>query len=32
MPFLGRDKPRLRARRSEDEFVVFLQGVSLLLG
>ncbi|KAJ5542576.1 Nucleotide-binding alpha-beta plait [Penicillium sp. DV-2018c] len=27
MPFLGREKPRLRSRRSEDEFVVFLQGI-----
>ncbi|KAJ5143569.1 uncharacterized protein N7515_002356 [Penicillium bovifimosum] len=27
MPFLGSEKPRLRSRRSEDEFVVFLQGI-----
>ncbi|KAJ5474289.1 Nucleotide-bindingalpha-beta plait [Penicillium sp. IBT 31633x] len=27
MPFLGRDKPRARSRRSDDEFVVFLQGI-----
>lgn len=27
MPFLGRDKGRSRSRRSDDEFVVFLQGV-----
>ncbi|KAJ5787943.1 Nucleotide-binding alpha-beta plait [Penicillium paradoxum] len=27
MPFLGRDKPRTRSRRSDDEFVVFLQGI-----
>jgi hypothetical protein len=29
MPLLGRDKARPRSRRSDDEFVVFLQGVSL---
>ncbi|KAJ5339840.1 Nucleotide-binding alpha-beta plait [Penicillium brevicompactum] len=27
MPFLGRDKGRSRSRRSDDEFVVFLQGI-----
>ena len=31
MPFLGREKGRSpRSRRSDDEFVVFLQGVSFL--
>jgi hypothetical protein len=27
MPFLGREKGRSKLRRSDDEFVVFLQGV-----
>ena len=32
MPLLGRDKGRNpRSRRSDDEFVVFLQGVGILL-